>query len=249
VNYVFGASTGGVTAAAGSNYTAAPIIVFTPPPNQGVQPYVLPQAVCAITGGAISSITMTQQGAGLLGLPGITVVPQAGDTTGGGAVIGWLTGNAGQVNSGAVSLMFPSFYGSAQTSVPTFTYAGSANPGPTATAIMNFTITGITNTTPGVGYTSAYGLWQGGVVSGTPANNSPGNPAFDKGLSLPIFGPITVAATTGVTTLSGPFGGVNLQAAPTLAFGTQLAAGTVTTVAVQTPILGGASDVCLLMSI
>jgi hypothetical protein len=52
-----------------------------------------------------------------------------------------------------------------------------------------------------------------------------------------------VAPTTGVTTLSGNgFGGVNIQVAPTLALGTQLAAGTVGTVAVQTPVVGGATD-------
>jgi hypothetical protein len=52
-----------------------------------------------------------------------------------------------------------------------------------------------------------------------------------------------------VTTLSGNnFGGVNIQAVPTLALGTQLAAGTVGTVAVQTPVVGGASDVVKFLS-
>jgi hypothetical protein len=248
VNGTFGASTGGVVASAGSGYIVPPVIVFTPPLNQGQQPYVLPQATCTISGGAINAITVTQQGAGLLGLPGITVVPQYGDTVGGGAIIGWLTGNAGQVNSGAVSIMWPSYYGTAQTAAPTFAYGGTSNPAPTATAIMNWTVTSITNTTPGSGYNAAYGLWQGGIVAGTAGLNSPGNPIYDKGLSLPVFAPIVVAATTAVTTLATLFGGVNLQAAPTLAFGTQLAAGTVTTVAVQTPVMGGAADSILLIS-
>jgi len=249
VNGTFGASTGGVTASAGSGYVAAPLIVFSPPANQGAQPYVLPQAVCTISGGAINSITVTQQGAGLLGLPGITVVPQQGDTTGGGAVIGWLTGNAGQVGSGTVTLMWPAFYGTAQTSAPTFSYAGTANPAPTATAIMNFSITSITNTTPGVNYgNNLAAVFAGGIVAGTPALNSPGNPLYDKGLSIPVFPPVNVANTTGATTLAGPFGGVNIQAAPTITIVLNNTS-VQSTVSVQTPVLGGQNDVCNLISI
>lgn len=251
-NGPFGGTGPSLTASAGSNYQAPPIIVFSPPPNQGAQPYVLPQAICTISGGAINAVTMTQQGAGLLGLPGITVVPQFGDTTGGGAILGWLSGNSAQVNSGAASLLWPTFYGTGLTAVPTFTFGGSANPAPSATAIMNFSITSITNTTPGVGYTNAYAVMQGGIVAGTAANNSPGNPFYDKGLSyFPVFPPLSVVAGTGVTTLANPaFGGVNIQTAtPTIAFGTQLAAGTVTTVAVQTPVVGGNNDVCMLISL
>jgi len=234
-----------VTGSGGSNYTRPPVIAFFPPPNQGQQPYLLPTAVCTISGGAVNAVTVTNQGMGLLGLPGIVVIPQPGDTTGGGAVLGWTSGNSGQVGSGTVLGMWPAYYGTALTAVPTFTYGGSSNPAPTATAIMNFSITSITNTTPGVGYTAAYAVFQGGVVAGTAANT---NPMMDKGLSIPIYPPLSVAATTGVTTLQGPFGGVNFQAAPTIALGTQLAAGTVTTVAVQTPAMGGQNDVVQLMS-
>lgn len=245
VNNAFGAAAGGVVASAGSNYLKPPIIVFSPPPNQGQQPYILPTATCTIAAGAINAITVVQQGAGLLGLPGIAIVPQPGDTTGGGAVIGWLTANATNVGTGTLLAMWPMFYGTPQTVVVTFAFGGSSNPAPTVTAIMNFTVTSVTNTTPGAGYTAAYGLWQGGVVAGAAANT---NPAYDKGIGLPVFPPIVVAAATGVTTLAGPFGGVNIQAVPTLAYGTQLAAGTVATVAVQTPVVGGANDTSLIQS-
>jgi hypothetical protein len=245
-NQLFGGTGVSQTASGGALYTRAPAILFTPPPNQGNQPYILPTAVCTISGGAINSVTVTNQGAGLLGLPGITVVNFPGDTTGGGAVLGWTSGNSSQVGSGALLAMWPAYGGTAVTAPPTFTYGGTSNPAPTATAIMNFTITSITNTTPGVGYTAAYAVIQGGVVAGTAANT---NPMLDKAMSIPIYPPLNVAATTGVTTLAGPFGGVNFQVAPTIALGTQLAAGTVTTVAVQTPVVGGASDTILLMSI
>lgn len=245
-NGPFGGTGASVTGSAGSGYVRAPIIVFTPPPNQGNQPYILPCAVCTISGGAINSVTVTQQGAGLLGLPNITVVNQPGDTTGGGAQLGWTSGNSSQVGSGTVMAMWPVFPGTAQTAVTTFSYGGTSNPAPTATAIMNFSVTGITNTTPGVGYTNAYSVWIGGMVAGSAANT---NPAFDKNIGIPQFPVVSVVAGTGVTTMTGGFSGVNIQAVPTLGFGTQLAAGTVTTVAVQTPTVGGVNDYLLFESI
>ena len=116
---------------------------------------------------------MTNQGAGLLGLPGIVVIPQPGDTTGGGAILGWIAANNAQVGSGTVTLMWPAYYGVAVTAVPTFTYGGSSNPAPTVTAIMNFTVTGFTQGTAGVGYVGAGGAFSGGIVSGTPVPDEP----------------------------------------------------------------------------
>jgi hypothetical protein len=248
-----GSAAGGITASGGSNWTRPPIIVFSPPANQGQQPYILPTAVCTISGGVINAITVIDQGAGLMSLPGIVAVPQPGDVTGGGAVLGWLFGNTGTAGlgagtgSGSCLAMWPAYYGTAVTAVPTFTFAGTSNPAPSATAIMNWTVTSITNTTPGVTYTGAYAVWQGGVTVATPAANT--SVSFTQRISNPQFPPLVVAATTGVTTLSGNnFGGVNIQAAATIALGTQLAAGTVGTVAVQTPVFGGASDVVKFMS-
>jgi hypothetical protein len=213
VTGTFGATTGGVTASAGSNYVRPPLIVFSPPVNQGQQPYVLPTAVCAITSGAISSITVTSQGAGLLGLPGITVVPQPGDLTGGGAVIGWIAANNGQVGSGTLTLMWPAFYGTGLTAVPTFTFGGTSNPAPTVTAIMNFTLGGAVTGTAGAGYgTTPGGVINGGIVAGTAAYT---NPMYDKGLSIPVPPPLNITTLTGVPALAGPFAGVNFQAVPT----------------------------------
>lgn len=246
VNNTFGATTGGVTSSAGSNYTRPPIIVFTPPPNQGQQPYALPTAVCTISGGAINAITVTNQGAGLLGLPGIVVIPQPGDSTGGGAILGWIAANNAQVGSGTVTQMWPAYYGVAVTAVPTFTYGGTSNPAPTVTAIMNFTVTGFTQGTAGVGYIAAGGAFSGGIVSGTPVLT---NPMYDKSLSIPIFPPFTVAATTGLPTLTAAgtqFQGVNIQAVPTFsAFSTGAAP---STAAVTTVTVGGANDVVKFMS-
>ena len=84
-NQPFGATGSSQVGSGGSNYTRPPLIVFAPPPNQGAQPYILPTAVCTISGGVINSITVVNQGAGLQGSPQITVIPQLGDLTGGGA--------------------------------------------------------------------------------------------------------------------------------------------------------------------
>ena len=244
-NQAFGGTGTPSTGSGGSLYTRPPIIVFTPPPNQGNQPYILPIAVCTISGGAVNSVTVVHQGAGLLGLPGITVLPQMGDTTGAGAVLGWAVGNSGQVGSGTMTYLYPAYYGTAVTAVPTFTYGGSSNPAPTATAIMNFTITSFTQSTPGVGYVAAGGAFQGGIVGGSASPNL--NPFMDKGLSLPVWPPVTVAATTGLPSLAGPFGGVNIQAVPTFsAFSTGAAPGTA---AVTTCNVGGASDLITLISL
>jgi hypothetical protein len=237
--YVAGAPS--VTGSGGTGYTRPPIIVFYPPPNQGQQPYILPTAVCGISGGVINSVTVVNQGAGLLGLPGIVVIPQPGDTAGGGAVLGWTSGNGTQQGSGTLLAMWPAYYGTALTAVPTFTFSPS---GAAATAIMNFTITSFTQGTPGVTYTAAGAAFGGGIVAGNAANT---NPIYDKAISIPIFPPITVAATTGLPALAGPFGGVNIQAVPTIqSFSSGAAPGTA---AVTTVNVGGANDTIQLMSI
>jgi hypothetical protein len=247
--YAFGqgSAAGGITASGGTNYTRAPLIVFTPPPNQGAQPYILPTAVCTISGGVINAITVTHQGAGLIALPGINVVPAPGDLTGGGAVLGWLfgaTGTAGNgagTGSGTVMAMWPYSYGTVLTAVPTFTYGGTSNPAPTVTAIMNFVVTGFTGGTGGTLYTG--GVFNGGIVAGTPANT---NPFYDKQLSIPIFPPVAVAAA-GTPSLSAggtQFQGVNIQAVPTF---TPIGVGSASASAV-TVTVGGANDMCRLQT-
>jgi hypothetical protein len=244
-NGAFGGTGTSQVASAGSGYTRPPLIVFAPPSTQGQTPYILPTAIAAISAGAISSITVTNQGAGLVGLPQITVVPQPGDTTGGGAIVGWLSGNSGMVGSGTLLAMWPATYsntGVALTAVPTFTFSPASTIA--ATAIMNFTVTGFTQTQAGVSYVAAGGSFNGGIVAGAAANT---NPIYDKALSIPQYPPVTVAATTGLPALAGPWGGVNLQAVPTFsAFSTGAAPATA---AITTVTVGGANDVNTLMSL
>lgn len=192
--------------AGGSGYTRAPLLVFTPPPGQGQTPYVLPTATCTLSAGAINAVTVVGVGAGLVAAPTITVIPQPGDVTGGGAV---LTVNATLAQSGVLLVMYPTFGGTALTAVPTFVFAPASTIA--ATAIMNFTITGVGGVA-GVGYgTTPGGVINGGVVAGAAAN---ANPMFDKGLSVPVHPPLNITTATGVPALAGPFGGANYQSIP-----------------------------------
>ena len=228
-----------VTGSPGSGYTRPPIIVFTPPPNQGAQPYILPTAYAAISGGAISAVTVTNLGAGLLGLPNITVIPAPGDTVGGGAQLGWTAGNGVQQGSGTLTALWPAYYGTAQTSVPTLTVPGSA----AATAIMNFTVTGFTGSA-GSGYITAGGQFSGGVVAGSSSDT---NPIMEQDLSTPIFPTLNFAATTGVASLTNGFTGVNIQAVPKLSvFSSGAFSGTAYA---PTVTVGGTTDTFTLISI
>jgi hypothetical protein len=136
----FGTTLNGMTASGGSGYTRPPMILFGPPPNQGQQPFVLPQATCTVAAGAVATVTVTNQGAGLLGLPSITVVPAAGDVSAGGAVIGWLAANNAEVGNGTVRAMALSNYGPAPPGAsPTLTIAGGGGTGAAVTMTVNAT--------------------------------------------------------------------------------------------------------------
>ena len=241
---------------AGTGFLAPPTLVFTPPASQGTTPYVLPTAVCTLSTGTIGSVTVINEGAGLVAAPTLTIVNQPGDTAGGGAI---LTVNATLANSGKLLALYPSAnttqtsgivqagaYGTPQTSVPTFTTFSPAST-IAATMIMNFSITGFTNTTAGVTYVNAGGVFTGGMCAATAAASSV-NPILDLGLSYPIFPPISVASTTGVPSLfTNGFSGVNIQAVPK--YTGVSAASTVATVVAQPPTVGGVTDTILFMSI
>lgn len=128
----FGTTLNGLTGSGGSGYTRPPLIMFGPPPNQGQQPFVLPTATATVSAGAITAVTVTNPGAGLLALPSITVVPQPGDT-GGGAVIGWAAANNAEVGSGGITSMSLAGYGTAGAAAPTLTFAGGGGTGAAAT--------------------------------------------------------------------------------------------------------------------
>lgn len=212
---------------AGSGYTKPPILQFNPPSSQGSTPYVLPTAICTISAGAIASVTVINQGAGLVAAPTITVINQPGDTTGSGGV---LTVNSTLAGSGTLLWMAPATQGTGLTAVPTFTFSPASTIA--ATAIMNFTVTGISVTAGGAGYGNAQPfavLTAGAQVAGSAANT---NPLFDKKSIFPrnvsIQGTSTAGGAITATGLVIADAGYGFQAVPNLfilAGGSGLASG------------------------
>ena len=226
--------------AAGSNYTRPPILLFIPPLAQGSTPYILPTAVCTLSSGGISTVTVTNQGAGLVAAPTIAVIPQAGDTTGGGAV---LTVNATLVGSGTLTWMGPATpgnTGAGLTAVPTFTF----NPASTiaATCLMNFVVTGLTTTAAGVAYPTTTAFPE--VISAVPVAATPiyTNPNYDKLFIMPRVA--QVVSTTVTTTFAGATtaiadAGFGFEQVPGAVYPAYVGA---TTQAVLTPTVGGIND-------
>lgn len=156
-------STASIITVAGSGYTYAPLIWIEQPPSPGVQA----EAIATIANGSISAVTVTQQGAGYLAPPNVVVLNDWRDTTGyGGQVAFSLTG------AGTITAVLCTNHGNPITSgtVPTLTFgSGSA----AATVVMDWSVTSVSITTAGAGYTSAAGAitatGAGGYVSATPA--------------------------------------------------------------------------------
>lgn len=244
-------------AAGGTGYTQRPILVCNPPAAQGSTPYMLPTAVASITGGAISAVTVTNVGAGLVGNPTWTVLPAPGDTTGGG---GSIASTAALQGSGTVTTVYTTGnYGTVGlTAVPTLSFSPASTI--TATAIMNFTITSVSVTAAGSGYGNAQPvavLCPGGQVAGTAALISPGNPLFDKNIVFP-----RAAAMEATTTAGGAVGTAGQSLAATIhdpGYGFQKvpnlfpipggSGGPVTTSAQLAAIVGGQNDVTVIQPI
>jgi hypothetical protein len=65
------------TAGSGAGYAVPPVISIAAPPSPGVQA----TAIAAISGGAISAITMVNQGAGYTSAPAVVAIPQPRTST------------------------------------------------------------------------------------------------------------------------------------------------------------------------
>jgi len=118
--------------AGGSGYVIPPIISFSPPPAGGL----LPTAYAVLTAGAVSSVTVVDQGAGYTSAPTITVTPVFGDPGVGAvltpALVTSTTGGYGQ----AVAVTM-SNYGGGYATVPTITCAGLTSMAVTAVTCLS----------------------------------------------------------------------------------------------------------------
>jgi hypothetical protein len=121
----------------GTNWTYAPTIVFDAPPAGGVPA----TGYAAVSAGAISAITVVNQGAGYTTTPNITIIPNPLDPTYGSITIPALTTTL--TGTGDIAAILPVLPGTPQTSAPTLTIAGAGSSA-TATVVMALTVTALT---------------------------------------------------------------------------------------------------------
>ena len=155
------------TNASGLGYTMPPIINIASPPVPGVQA----TAICALSGGTISSFTIINPGAGYTFIPAVVASPNPFDpnfsatstTSTKSATIVAQTSYAGQV--AAVLLVNPATV--VANVPPALSFSGGGGSGAAATAVLAQVITNITVTTGGSGYPSSVGIATfGGTIIG-----------------------------------------------------------------------------------
>ena len=220
----------------GTNYTYPPIVVIDAPPPGGVQA----TGYSTLTSNAVSSVTITDQGAGYSGgVPNIYLMNDPRDTAGSGATaVLTLTG------SGTVAAVVATDHGNPITSGtgPTLSFSGGAGVSAAATALMNWGITTYAVTTAGAGYGNS-GIAEitavGPAVIASPAYT---NPAIQQKLvrvrKAAIWAPTN--STGGLTTGGEIVDGGVYAGIPTASLSTQGAL--ITTAGVVTLTMGGFND-------
>lgn len=237
----------------GVNYTYPPNVLFSAPPPGGVQA----TGFCTLTAGAVSSVTVLDQGAGYTTPPTITfqndareLSPPPGSiiTTGVNAAAVASTTGAGTVTAiVCVDHGLPV----TGTTLPTFTFSGGGGSGLAATVIMNWSITAYTvsATTAGSGYVapviiSAFGGFTA-TAAGSIANITMGGANLLKGRNAFILGAISgsgISATGQTVNDGGVYPGI-----PTVYVASAGIQGAGAVQAVFTsPTMGGQSDLLII---
>jgi hypothetical protein len=181
---------------AGVGYNNPPDLVFSDPPTGGVKA----SAIATVSGGAISGVTVINQGAGYTTAPTITVTPNPVDVTAPGQT------NVGTpavltttlTNSGRVTAVTIANVGNGYTAVPTITFTASAGTVAAATAIPCFTVTGVTAPGGGSANQTAAMLWLQSTPLSAAKTNAPVNPQSEQGLFTPRIGQCSATLTAGV---------------------------------------------------
>lgn len=127
----------------GSNYVYAPIVAFSAPPAGGVQA----TGFATITSGAVSSITVTNQGGGYTSAPTIFLVNDPRDTAGGSAAA-----TCSLTGANTLAAILVTDFGSPVSAVPAITISGGGGSSAAATAVLEYVVTSYTVTSAGSGY-------------------------------------------------------------------------------------------------
>ena len=168
--------------AGGSGYTYPPLVIFSAPPPGGVPA----TGYCTLSAGAVSTVTVVDQGGGYVNAPTVVFVNDPREGSGAGspaaATITQGTGAAATATltgAGTLIAVLCTDHGTGgQTSVPSLTISSGSG---AATAIMCWSITAyvISTTTAGSGYVAPI------IISGydtAPANSANTNPAISTKL-------------------------------------------------------------------
>ena len=126
--------------AGGSGYVVPPLLQFSPPATGGLSA----TGYAVLTAGAVSSVVVTNQGAGYPSAPTITPIAVAGDP-GTGAVLTPALVTSTTAGLGQACLVTMANYGGGYASVPTITAAGLTSVAATAVCCLSV-ITGPTVT-------------------------------------------------------------------------------------------------------
>lgn len=192
----------------GGNYGVAPIVMIPPPPSPGLQA----TAVATIgTGGTVSAITCDNVGAGYLSAPTIVLVPSPFDPNL-NAGITTATALATLQGSGSVTGIICTNNGNSVSSVPTLTIAGAGTSAAGSISLLT-TLTSVSVSNAGVGYTSSFVGAAGGIPSYTATNT---NPVHDGHKFVPRQPQVALTATGGSITSSSIVDGGLFLGTPTL---------------------------------
>ena len=219
----------------GSNYTYPPLVMIQAPGAPGI----CATAYSTISAGAVTTVTMTDVGAGYTTVPFITFYNDPRDTTGQGAI-----GTAVLAGNGTVTGLICTNHGLPITSgtVPTLTFSGGGGASAAATAIVDWTVTSYAVTAGGAGYVGPVQIQtqETGIPTTATAYTNPDSQAsFLRTRPAQIRGAISsnaIPATGQVLLDGGHIGGTtsNLEIL--------IIAGIATTVATLTLGVGGAND-------
>jgi hypothetical protein len=176
----------------GNSYIYPPICQIGSPANPGIQA----TAVATLTAGAVTGITITNQGGGYFAPPTINLVNDPRDTTGNGA-----TAVLSLTGQGTVNGLLCIDHGNPLTAVPTLTFTGGGGASAAATVIMDFALTGYTAGTGGAGLAAPAQAW--GVPTPTAGASAYTNPMTQTGLVNMRQGNIIPVVTGGAIVAAG----------------------------------------------
>lgn len=235
-----GVSAINLTSGGGTGFAVPPLVNIAAPPNPGVQA----TAVAAISGGAVTGFTIINAGAGYTSAPAVQLVPQQSDLNVSGGTtkvtVPAATSQLSFVGQVTATLLVNEGNNPLAAGTPLTFSTGAA----TATAIPALTITGLSVTTPGSGYSApvAVTTFGGTITSAAAATNSA---HISTGMLFPrqTTIPATIGSGNGVAVNNALIvdGGL-FQQAPSVVALPGPAGASPSALAVITPTMGSVND-------